>query len=160
MNLNNIVEETSLRSPDMSETSNIDQIFASDSSDTSDITDNFNLNIELDVHTTSTNIEKDEELFQKNKTTINNSQKSLDQSFKRKFKNVDMATCWLNSCLQLLLTAIDDCVAQPVCTSELGRELIKLKLNDEDESLEPTIVKHIVVTAEDTRIALRLSELA
>ena len=99
-------------------------------------------------------------MFQKNKTTINNSQKSLDKSFKRKFKNVDMATCWLNSCLQLLLTAIDDCVAQPVCTSELGRELIKLKLNDEDESLEPTIVKHIVVTAEDTRIALRLSELA
>ena len=28
-------------------------------------------------------------------------------SFKRKFKNVDVKTCWLNSCLQLLLCAFD-----------------------------------------------------
>ena len=29
------------------------------------------------------------------------------QIFRRRFKNPDMATCWLNSCLQLVLSAMD-----------------------------------------------------
>ena len=32
---------------------------------------------------------------------------SKNQSFKKKFKNVDRATCWLNACLQFLLAGID-----------------------------------------------------
>ena len=34
-------------------------------------------------------------------------QSQVECKFARKFRNPDMATCWLNSCLQLLLTAID-----------------------------------------------------
>ena len=38
------------------------------------------------------------------------SSNSCDENalFKRKFKNDDMATCWLNACLQLLLSAMDN----------------------------------------------------
>ena len=54
----------------------------------------------------------------------------LGKSWERKFKNIDQATCWLNACLQLLLTAIDHSSPPPLFTSELGRELIRLKLNE------------------------------
>ena len=43
--------------------------------------------------------------------------------------------------------------------SELGVELKRLHLNHSRGSLDPTIVKDIIVICEDTRIATRLSEL-
>ena len=45
-------------------------------------------------------------------------------------------------------------------TSELGKELSFLQNSEQTKSLDPTNTKNIVVTAEDTRIATRLSELA
>ena len=71
-----------------------------------------------------------------------------------------MATCWLNSCLQLMLTAMDYCVSTSSLTSELGNELLRLHSSQPGISLDPSIIKNIIVTAEDTRIATRLSELA
>ena len=79
--------------------------------------------------------------------------------FRRKFDNPDMATCWLNSCLQLVLAAMDHNADQVIFNSELGEELLRLQSSESFESLDPTTVKIILVTSEDTRISIRLSEL-
>ena len=44
-------------------------------------------------------------------------------------------------------------------TSELGKELVQLQSENSAMPLNSTHVKHIIVTAEDTRIAMRLSQL-
>ena len=80
-------------------------------------------------------------------------------NFRRKFSNPDFATCWLNSCLQLILTALDRFDCPSFLESELGAELIRLRDSNKEISLDPTNVKNIVVAAEDTRIAVRISEL-
>ena len=79
--------------------------------------------------------------------------------FNRRFINPDMATCWLNACLQLILGALDLNLDADLFDSELGHELEQLRLNPGGGSLDPTSVKDIIVTCEDTRIATRLSEL-
>ena len=78
--------------------------------------------------------------------------------FRRKFVNPDLATCWLNSCLQLILIAMDYDESTKVFNSELGKELLRLQSN-QNESLNPLNVKDILVSSEDMRIATRLSEL-
>ena len=85
--------------------------------------------------------------------------RSRYENFRRKFFNSDYATCWLNSCLQLFLTAIDHFDSPCSFDSELGTELMFLRDSNQEGSLDPTTVKTIIVAAEDTRIALRLSEL-
>ena len=89
-------------------------------------------------------------------------QEKDEHKFSRKFKNPDMATCWLNSCLQLLLTAIDydDQITSVTYNSELGKQLLYLQSESKDKFLDPTAVKDILVNAEDIRIASRLSELS
>ena len=82
----------------------------------------------------------------------------INRSFRRKFHNPDMATCWLNSCLQLVLNAMDH-GDDIILDSELGLELKRLQTSNQDLSLNPTIVKDIIVSTEDTRIATRLSRL-
>jgi hypothetical protein len=89
----------------------------------------------------------------------NSSNQSL-QTFRRMFQNQDMATCWLNSCLQLLLVLIDHSDPPVSFTSDLGNALMQLKQNVKGNILDPTSVKDIIVTSEDTRIATRLSELS
>ena len=73
--------------------------------------------------------------------------------FSRRFKNPDMATCWLNACLQLVLSALDHNLDDYFFNSELGIELKRLQINQAGVSLDPTNVK------ESKRIATRLSEL-
>ena len=80
-------------------------------------------------------------------------------TFQRRFENPDMATCWLNACLQMMLCAMDQDISNLEFNSELGLELKRLQVNSESESLDPTYIKDIIVTSEDTRIATRLSEL-
>ena len=46
--------------------------------------------------------------------------RSRYENFRRKFFNPDYATCWLNSCLQLFLTAIDHFDSPCSFDSELG----------------------------------------
>ena len=82
-----------------------------------------------------------------------------DQPFKRRFKNIDMSSCWLNSCLQLLLTAFDHSSSHVSLNSELGNELKRLQIDESARSLDPTTVKNILVSTEDTRILLKISEL-
>ena len=81
-----------------------------------------------------------------------------DPHFRRNFKNPDLATCWLNSCLQMVLAAIDHSNPPIHFTSELGIELLKLQ-NSKENTLDPTTAKDIIVTTENTRIAIQLSEL-
>ena len=87
---------------------------------------------------------------------------NTENTFTRKFANPDMATCWLNSCLQLILTAMDydAYVTTRTFNSELGQELLKLQMNSKNKSLDPSIIKEIIVCSEDTRIATRLSEIS
>ena len=61
------------------------------------------------------------------------------QSFRRKFQNSDAATCWLNSCLQLILNAMDHLGSKPSLSSELGIELLHLQHSDQHKSLDPTL---------------------
>ena len=79
--------------------------------------------------------------------------------FKRRFLNVDSSTCWLNSCLQLILTALDRVEDDEFFTSSLGVELINLRDNNIN-SLNPNKAKAIITKAEDIRVATRLSEIA
>jgi hypothetical protein len=82
--------------------------------------------------------------------------KASNSQFRRKFINPDMASCWLNSCLHLILTAFDHSELETEFYSELGKELVKMQCLN---SIDPTIIKEIMVFAEDTRIALRKSEI-
>ena len=82
---------------------------------------------------------------------------TTDQIFKRRFANSDMSSCWLNSCLQLILNVMDHTGVLEF-TSELGKELVQLQTSQGDYPLNSVGIKHILVTAEDTRIATRISE--
>ena len=81
------------------------------------------------------------------------------QVFSRRFRNVDLSTCWLNSVLQLILNAFDYSALPPGSfTSELGQEVLKLINSDQANALDPSQVKNVLISTEDTRIALRISE--
>ena len=103
--------------------------------------------------------EKEEVIIQRS----SNSRKEVEkvkncEKFKRKILNPDASSCWLNACLQLLVTGFEHMKHPLQLNSELGLELLKLKYL-EYGSYDPTPVKNIIVLAEDTRIALRKSEL-
>ena len=87
-----------------------------------------------------------------------NAEMEVDPSFTRKFRNIDLSSCWLNACLQLLLAALDHLPSLEFLNSELGAELRKLQINQDNVTLDSTNVKHILVAAEDVRIATRISE--
>ena len=76
--------------------------------------------------------------------------------FQRRMKNPDMATCWLNACLQLVLTALDHSLTDLHLNSELGKELLKLQ---KQKFIDPSNIKEILVDAENFRIAVRRSEI-
>ena len=84
-----------------------------------------------------------------------------EKLFTRRIINPDMATCWLNSCLQLILTAMDyEEYSAMIFNSELGQELLKLQSKSKSEILDPSFLKDILITAEDIRVATRLSEIS
>ena len=84
----------------------------------------------------------------------------LKNTFKRRFYNPDSASCWMNSCLQLVLVAMDfeKDLVNALFTSELGLELLYLLSNNNTLPLDPLNVKNIITVAEDTRIAMEISE--
>ena len=86
----------------------------------------------------------------------------ITKTFLRRFDNPDMSTCWLNACLQLVLTAMDynKFLVKQSLTSELGLELMRLHTISGKMPLDPSIIKDIIVAAEDTRVATRLSEIS
>ena len=70
-----------------------------------------------------------------------------------------MAGCWLNACLQLIFTALDQSLGEFNLNSELGIELLELQNKENNQSIDPTNIKLILVFAENRRIAIRKSEL-
>ena len=88
-----------------------------------------------------------------------NAGQNLCIPFTRRVRNPDMSSCWLNACLQLILTAFDHIFDELHLSSELGEELLKIQNIQANKCIDPTNVKNIIVCAEDTRIALRKSEL-
>ena len=79
-------------------------------------------------------------------------------SFRRRIRNPDMASCWLNSCLQLILTALDYCRNDIEFNSDLGTELLSLQRKRSKQILNPTRVKQLLVEADEMRNVLRKSE--
>ena len=71
-------------------------------------------------------------------------------SFQWRFMNLDNETCWLNACLQLVLTAIDHSTSSVRFSSDLGLQLNALSSSDGSYPLDATAVKHILVATEDT----------
>jgi hypothetical protein len=115
---------------------------------------------------TKSQLEKSEEyenlLSQKgesNKNQNKSSETGINAVFKRRIKNPDMSTCWLNSCLQLILSGFDHYNLQLTLHSDLGTELLSLKNLHPMQSIDPSTVRNIIVYAEDMRIAMRKSEL-
>ena len=129
------------------------------SNSTSTLSDELQISDDNQSLTSEENLDKGDSDQETNKTQSKINTLS-NQSFQRKFKNIDMATCWLNSCLQLVLTAMDNFITPGSSISELGTELLRLQSSEPNIPLDPSIVKHIIVTAEDTRIAMRLSDLS
>ena len=74
------------------------------------------------------------------------------QSLHRTFKNRDAESCWINSCLQLVLTALDH---EDVCQesgSFLWEQLIFLKKQGNSSSLDPLPIRDTIVNIEKARI--------
>ena len=80
-----------------------------------------------------------------------------DLRFKRSFLNVDASTCWLNSCLQLVLMAVDRVEDTSCFLTELELELLRMRDNCSD-SIDPRPFKSIFTSTEDLRISKQLSE--
>ena len=71
----------------------------------------------------------------------------------RRIINPDAETCWLNSCLQLVLTALD--FKDVICPtgSVLWQTLLWLQGKDSSVELDPTDVKLAILQTEQERIA-------
>ena len=84
----------------------------------------------------------------KRKKTLN----QLERSVQRRIINPDAETCWLNSCLQLVLTALDYKEYLSENGSVLWDQLLWMKGKDPSIVLDPTDVKLVIVQAERERI--------
>ena len=73
-------------------------------------------------------------------------------NIQRRIKNLDAETCWLNSCLQLVLTALD--FKPDICLtgSVLWQTLLWLQGKDSSVDLDPTDVKLTILQTERERI--------
>ena len=70
----------------------------------------------------------------------------------RRIKNPDLETCWLNSCLQLVLTALDFKETISENGSILWQNLIWLQGKDASVPLDPTDVKQVIIFTERERV--------
>ena len=84
--------------------------------------------------------------------------KSLYRNEQRRIINPDAQTCWLNSCLQLVLTALDhkhniEDITAYGSASVLWDQLIWLKGKDPSVDLDPTDIKNVLIQREKERIS-------
>ena len=78
-------------------------------------------------------------------------QKKTKRNF-RTFKNPDDVSCWMNSCLQLVLAALDHSGVLSNEGSELWKMLLTLKDCDESQSLSSLPVRDLLMKKELERI--------
>ena len=85
---------------------------------------------------------------------------TLEPRFQRRIINPDLSSCWLNSCLQLLLAAIDGKLPAESFNSNLGVSLETLHSTDVSLPLDPSGIRHLITEADDLRINSEKNELA
>ena len=80
------------------------------------------------------------------------------QEFHRRIVNKDSTSCWLNSCLQTLLVALDSCQNCPQFNSELGNQLLTMHSTSANVSLDPEIIRKLLTEADKSRIDSEIAE--
>ena len=70
----------------------------------------------------------------------------------RTFRNTDLESCWLNSCLQLTLTAMEHLDICQETGSPLWKQLISLLKEGKSPSLDPLPIRDILIRREKQRI--------
>lgn len=70
----------------------------------------------------------------------------------RRIINPDSQTCWLNSCLQLVLTAFDYMGNVSPTGSKLWNTLVELKTQDVSVVLDPSQIKDLIIQTERKRL--------
>ena len=73
-------------------------------------------------------------------------------SVPRRILNKDNQTCWLNSVLQIVLTAFDYKSNMAERGSELWQQLVAMKDLDSTVIIDPTVIKRTLISAEVKRI--------
>ena len=86
------------------------------------------------------------------KETPAEKKKLYGENKQRKTMNPDSQTCWLNSCLQLVLTAMDHLENIAEFGSDLWSQLIWLQGKDPSVVLDPTDIKNVIITTERQRL--------
>ena len=70
----------------------------------------------------------------------------------RTFRNPDAESCWINSCLQMVLTAMDNTDGLKKNGSKLWNEFINLIKKGKSSSLNPLNIRDIIIQTEKKRI--------
>ena len=70
----------------------------------------------------------------------------------RSFRNPDMESCWLNSCMQLVLAAVDHLNEISPDGSKLWETILSFKSNDFNQIINPLEVRDILIEKELERI--------
>ena len=78
--------------------------------------------------------------------------KSSNNNLYRTFTNPDFENCWINSCLQMVLTAFEYSSGLKENGSNLWNELITLLKKGKADSLSPLTIRDIIITVEKERI--------
>ena len=89
----------------------------------------------------------------KNSLNVDDSKENEEENpLQRRIINKDLTSCWLNSCLQLLQTVFDASSSIPEFNSDLVQQLKFLKETDKSKSLDPSLIKQLLVEADNKRI--------
>ena len=75
-----------------------------------------------------------------------------EKTGQRRIINPDAETCWLNSCLQLVLTTLDHKDDVSPTGSVLWNDLLWMQGKNPSVVLDPTDVKHVILKTERQRI--------
>ena len=120
-----------------------------------------NLILPIDFKHESKNIAselKSQKLFplpkvpQKRKGNLNESVSKRSKLTYRTFGNPNMESCWLNSCMQLVLTALDHSIANHENGSSLMKLFIEFQNSDQTKPLNPLVIRDVLLEAEVSRI--------
>ena len=77
----------------------------------------------------------------------------------RRIVNKDATSCWLNSCLQMILCAMDASSSPIEFESRLGIQLVNLHKTNIRVNLDPSQIRRTLTEAEDERIKNRIEEI-
>ena len=89
---------------------------------------------------------------EKNETNQQTTETIVNQIPQRRIINKDLTSCWLNSCLQLLLTAFDASATIPEFNYYLGIQLRVLHSSGISKPLDPSEIRKVLSDADNLRI--------